>query len=199
MTLPGNRVFINVPFDDEYAPLLRALLFAIKGGGFFPCCALDKIGGGETRIDKICGMIEQTPLSIHDLSRAGIDEKTGYPRFNMPFELGISMGYRYLDPAKRDCLIFDKSPHRHHKFISDLAGNNIEAHHNNEKKMIFAVRHFLWQYADLEPMSGEDLYKDYNKFDKKLPSMCKKANLKKEKLDFLMLSKFIQSWWEPTS
>ncbi len=63
-----RNVFINCPFDDEYYPLLKALLFTTI------FCRLDpKISetkdGGDVRVQQIQDLIEGSKYSIHDLSR----------------------------------------------------------------------------------------------------------------------------------
>ena len=35
----GKGVFLNCPFDSRYAPLFRALIFAVFDCGFRPRCA----------------------------------------------------------------------------------------------------------------------------------------------------------------
>ena len=197
--LPPNekRVFINVPFDDEYAPLFQALLFTIEGCGFSSCCALEEPGNAKPRLLKIFNLIEEAALSIHDLSRTKLDKKTRLPRFNMPLELGICLGYRHLDikgAKKRDCLIFEQTPYKHQQFISDLAGNDIVSHENNPEKIILNVRNFLDKYSSLPPPLGEEICKKYNQFGIDLSSYVQKNNIKQ--LDFGILSEFIQYWWD---
>ena len=48
--------------------------------------------GGQTRIDKLYGLIEACRYGIHDLSRTELDATPRLPRFNMPLELGIFLG-----------------------------------------------------------------------------------------------------------
>jgi hypothetical protein len=88
----ARPVFINCPFDNDYRPLFRAMIFTILRCGFKPRCALEVIDGAATRISKIEKLIEQCPLGIHDISRTELDVKSGLPRFNMPLELGLFLG-----------------------------------------------------------------------------------------------------------
>ena len=87
----NNSVFVNCPFDDEYQPLFRALIFAIYRCGFSPKSALAEDDGLVNRIDKLIRIIEECRLGIHDISRTELNE-INLPRFNMPFELGIYFG-----------------------------------------------------------------------------------------------------------
>jgi hypothetical protein len=49
-----KNVFINCPFDDEYLPLLRPLLFTILYVGLNPRIALESLDSGRPRIDVGC-------------------------------------------------------------------------------------------------------------------------------------------------
>jgi len=99
-TAPVNRippgfdknVFINCPFDENYLPLFRAVIFTIHDMGFRARCSLEASNAGNVRIDKIQDIIAQSKYSIHDLSRTQLDRRNRLPRFNMPLELGIDLG-----------------------------------------------------------------------------------------------------------
>jgi hypothetical protein len=64
----NNNIFINCPFDDEYFPLLKPLLYTIKKIGFTPRISLERNDSGEIRLNKIKELIESSKYSIHDLS-----------------------------------------------------------------------------------------------------------------------------------
>jgi hypothetical protein len=83
----NNSVFINCPFDDDYRPLFRALVFAIEACGFAPRCALEVDDSGETRAEKLVRLIRASRYGIHDISRTELNPE-GLPRFNMPYEFG---------------------------------------------------------------------------------------------------------------
>jgi hypothetical protein len=69
---------------------------------FLPRSARELDDGGEPRIEKLYGIIEQCCYGIHDLSRTALDAQNKLPRFNMPLELGIFMGAkRHGQPAQR--------------------------------------------------------------------------------------------------
>ena len=90
----SRNVFVNCPFDSEYLPLLRPLLFTIIYVGFIPRIASERADSGEKRVDKICELIRACQYSIHDLSRLRASEIGEFSRMNMPFELGIEYGSR---------------------------------------------------------------------------------------------------------
>jgi hypothetical protein len=48
-----DNVFVNCPFDDEYAETFRALIFAIGACGFRPRSARELDDGGQARIEKL--------------------------------------------------------------------------------------------------------------------------------------------------
>jgi len=99
-----RNVFINCPFDDEYAPLFEAIVFAINDAGFRPKCARERLDSSQIRLQKIIELISASRYSIHDLSRTALDATNALPRFNMPLELGIDLGCKAFNP---DCA--DKS------------------------------------------------------------------------------------------
>lgn len=84
----SDSVFFNCPFDAQYMPLFRAIIFSIYQCGFFPRSALEEDNGLDNRLDKIVRLVKECKLGIHDISRTELNAQ-GYPRFNMPFELGL--------------------------------------------------------------------------------------------------------------
>ena len=83
-----RRVFINCPFDNDYLPLLQAIAFAVIDCGFSPRLAIQEVNG-RLRLEKMIDLMRASRLSIHDISR--LPAAPGeLPRFNMPFECGVS-------------------------------------------------------------------------------------------------------------
>jgi hypothetical protein len=85
----ADDVFINCPFDLDYAATFQALIFTIYACGFRPRSARELDDAGQTRIEKLFNLIHECRYGIHDLSRTDLDATFGLPRFNMPLELGI--------------------------------------------------------------------------------------------------------------
>ena len=167
---PTSRsVFINCPFDDEFKPLLRAMVFTIIVSGYRPFCALDATDGAETRVVKIAAMIGACDWGIHDLSRVEI-APAGLPRFNMPMELGIHLGARLLGEGRhrrKRALILDTEAHRYDKSISDISGQDIESHKNDPNEIIRCVRNWLSEHRPgrAPPLPGiAALREDYRTF-----------------------------------
>ena len=84
-------VFLNVPYDSLFAPPFLAYVCGICAFGLIPRATLE-LQGGSRRLDRIVSLIESCRYSIHDMSRVELDATPPpTPRFNMPFELGLSV------------------------------------------------------------------------------------------------------------
>ena len=141
---PFDRcVFVNCPFDDDFVPILHAILFAIHDCGFVARIAVEDVGSGETRLDKIVRIIEESRYSIHDISRVEITTASPLPRFNMAFECGLAFGaLRFASKKGRDFLFMSAEPHQDKLTLSDLAGQDSKAHRNEPSISVGAVRSF---------------------------------------------------------
>lgn len=127
----ADSVFLNCPFDSDYIPIFDAVVFAIFSCGFIARSALEITDSSEVRIDKICRIISNSKLAVHDLCRTELDADSNLPRFNMPLELGIFLGAKKLGTKiqrEKSCLMLDREAFRYQKFISDIAGQDIRAH-----------------------------------------------------------------------
>jgi len=86
-----TNVFINCPFDNEYKPLLKALVFTILYLDLKPILS-ETLSSGNIRVNQIKGHIRNSKYGIHDLSRSRPMSLGEFPRFNMPYELGLDVG-----------------------------------------------------------------------------------------------------------
>jgi hypothetical protein len=170
------NVFINCPFDEEFAPLLQAMLFCIVYMGFNPRLATERNDAGENRLAKIKELIEASKYSIHDLSRCQATRKGEHFRLNMPFELGIDYGCRQYFGQGREAkrfLILEEKRYRFQAAISDISGSDIEAHGGDFQKAVRKVRNWLVSEA-AAPSVGAALilgsYADFQEwyYEKKL-------------------------------
>ena len=153
-------VFVNCPFDDEYAGTFRALIFAILACGFRPRSARETDDGGEARIEKLYAIIQSCRYGIHDISRTELDSENGLPRFNMPLELGIFMGakrYGLKRQREKRLLIFDKDKYRYQKFMSDIAGMDIHAHGGKPDRALVETRDWLTNVSRRQLLGGNEL------------------------------------------
>lgn len=146
MATLARDVFINCPFDEEFDPGFRALVFAVLGCGFRARCAREMDDATETRLDKLYRIIEQSRFGLHDISRTQLDEGTGLPRFNMPFELGLFLGSKRFggdEQRHKRCLLFDTEQYRYQQFISDLNGMDVTPHADDPRRMAECTRNWL--------------------------------------------------------
>ncbi|MGB6803656.1 MAG: hypothetical protein WBE31_15415, partial [Candidatus Sulfotelmatobacter sp.] len=91
-------MFLNIPYDSEFENLFLAYIAAVSAFGFIPRATLE-IPFSRRRLDRILDLIGDCRYSVHDLSRVQIDRAPPpTPRFNMPFELGLTVG---LDRAQQ--------------------------------------------------------------------------------------------------
>jgi len=145
MTYDRN-VFINCPFDDDYLPLLRPLLFTVQFIGFSPRIALEDVDSGTPRIQKIINLIEESRFAIHDLSRIRARAKGEYYRLNMPFELGVDVACRIFKQgrwSKKRCLILGSEKYKYQAAISDMSNSDISVHNNEPETIAREVRNWL--------------------------------------------------------
>ncbi len=192
-----QNVFINCPFDAEYAPLFEAIVFAVNDAGFRPKCAREKLDSSQVRLQKIYELIASSRYSIHDLSRTALDSAHALPRFNMPLELGIDLGCKQFHRrcADKSLLIFDSEPYRFQKFVSDLGGQDIHQHANNAKTAVSRVRDWLRTESDKSGIpSGGSIYARYEEFQADLPRICEELKLDVSDLTFADLSYTIARW-----
>jgi hypothetical protein len=122
---PAKAVFINCPYDEEFAETFEAIVFATVCCGFMPRSALESGTVAESRMQRIVDAIFSSKYSIHDLSRCRGEGSEMLARFNMPLELGIAMARRFMKsrPNQRhDWLVLVPDGHGYVKFVSDLAG-----------------------------------------------------------------------------
>lgn len=182
----NDSIFINCPFDDRYKPILNALVFAVHDCGFTVRCTLEEVCSSEVRISKIYNIISDCKYGIHDISRTDLDKNTGLPRFNMPLELGIFFGAKEFGVnkhKKKKCLIIDTEMYRYQEYISDIAGQDINAHNNNPYDVIKVVSNWLRNVSGRSSIpGGTHIINRYKKFEKDLPSLAFFAKLTDETL-----------------
>ena len=198
---PARNVFINCPFDKEFLPGFRALVFAVIACGFNVRCAREMSDASETRIEKLYGIIEQSRYSIHDLSRTELDATNQLPRFNMPLELGIFLGAKRFggeDNRQKRCLVLDIEPYRFQKFVSDLAGMDITEHGGDPRRMVGLVRDWLVTVSRRRsiPTTGTIL-QSYDDFQAALPKIAEDQSLNSDELAYADLERLVLVWVKP--
>jgi hypothetical protein len=194
----GKSVFINCPFDDNYLPLFRALIFAVFECGLIPRCAQEVYDAGEVRIEKIARIIKDCRWGIHDISRTDLNA-SGLPRFNMPLELGLFLGAKRFGTglhSRKSCLVLDRDRYRYQEFISDIAGQDIAAHANDPAAAIKAVRDWLSiaKAGIRRPPGGAAIAARYSRFADELPRICADAELEVSELTFVEYADMASTW-----
>lgn len=145
-------VFINCPFDAEFKDKFEAILFATVCCGFVPRSALESGNVSETRIERITNAIFSSRYSIHDLSRCTGEGTENFARFNMPLELGISMASRFLaTEGGHDWLALVPRGHAYQRFVSDLAGYDLESYDESAAGIVAASMKWLATRPDAAP------------------------------------------------
>ena len=123
-------VFLNIPFDLQFEPLYLAFIAGLSGFGLIPQAVL-QIPGSQRRLDRLIGLVETCRYSLHDLSRVELDaHKPKTPRFNMPFELGLSVSFAQHVDKKHRWFVFESKQYRALKSLSDINGTEIYVHDN---------------------------------------------------------------------
>jgi hypothetical protein len=162
-----KNVFINCPFDEEYLDLLRPLLFTILYLGLDPQISETK-DSNDIRINKIKTLIRSSKFSIHDISKSGPMHQDEYPRFNMPYELGLDIGckeYGGKKFGKKRCLILESNRYLYQRVLSDIAGQDISSHDKNPEKLIQEVRNWFAKILIGIPLTAPNkIWEKYNEF-----------------------------------
>lgn len=134
-TLRRNRpvdVFLNIPYDEEFEHLYLAYIAGISAFGLIPRATLE-LKASVRRLDRILRLVRSCDFAIHDLSRVQLDRTPpSTPRFNMPFELGLSVAWERLGRGLRgqahEWFVFESKRHRCTKSLSDLNGTDVFIH-----------------------------------------------------------------------
>jgi len=148
-----RSVFINCPFDEEYAPLFEAILFATVCCGFVPRSALDSGSVADPRMGRIIGPLFASKYSIHDLSRNRGDREHGLARFNMPFELGLAVARRHMthNEEQHDWLLLVADDSHYPKYITDLAAHDPFFHDGTDASIVPLVMKWLAPHTSALP------------------------------------------------
>ena len=196
----NDNVFINCPFDPVYKPLFDAIVFAVYACGFIARCALEEDDASQVRIDKIYSIIEDCRYGIHDISRIELDESSGFPRFNMPLELGVFLGAKKFGTEEqkvKKCLVLDSEPYRYQQFMSDIAGQDIQVHSNSPEEIVKVVRDWLRTASKRRTIpDGSIIWGRYQDFMRDLPQTVERLKLRPETLIFNDYTWVITVWQE---
>ena len=162
-----TNVFVNCPFDTEYLPLLRPLLFTIIDLGFTPRISLERLDSGAPRIERIIELIQESKYGIHDLSRLEAKSAGEVFRLNMPFELGVDAACRlFKGPpwSTKKCLILETEKYRYQAALSDMSNSDIGVHWDHPVQIVKVARDWLSNEAKLHASGPAKIWNRFNEF-----------------------------------
>jgi hypothetical protein len=178
------------------------MVFTTITCGYTPRCALDTTDGGEVRLSKIATLIRECDWAIHDISRVEVSDGD-LPRFNMPLELGMHLGAKLFGDARQKrkrALILDTDKHRYDKMLSDISGQDIQAHARRVNQVIACVRNWLsdGRPDNALPLRGAaHLQKDYARFKIEVVALLRAAQLDPlSKLPHSDYTRAVRRWLE---
>jgi hypothetical protein len=115
----------------------------------------------------------------------------------MPLELGIFLGAKRFGKhgAQRRVLILDREPYRYRRFISDIGGQDIQAHKRSPVKAIRHVRDWLQSAPGKTAIpGGRKIWEDYRRFRRELPVIAEEADLDPRQLTFIDYLLLVTNW-----
>ncbi len=168
MPPPFDRsVFINCPFDEDFAPTLQAVAFCVVYLGFFPRFAPENADNAAGRLDRIFEIVRGSKFGIHDLSRCKADAAGDFARMNMPFELGIDHACRRFgadELTTKTILILERERFDYQKSLSDISGWDIQSHGGDYAKAVRHVRSWLVNQAGAAAVGAARILGEYAAF-----------------------------------
>jgi len=160
-----TKVFINCPYDDKYKPYLFVIIYFLYKIDMIPLLASDVIDCGETRIEKILKLIEESQVGFHDISRMKSEKENEIYRLNMSFELGMDFAYKYFRDKKKEIVVFDCEKYRYHQSLSDLSGMDIMVYHDDIQGLLTTLREWIIsKYKITDIKSPNTLKAEYEDF-----------------------------------
>jgi hypothetical protein len=171
---PADRVFLNIPYDEKFESLFLAFISGICAFGFVPRATLE-IATSSRRLDRILDLIHECRYSIHDLSRVELDGKSPRtPRFNMPFELGLSVAHEKSRPGKNHrWFVCESRRFRLAKSLSDLNGTDPFIH-DGTVAGLFRELCSMFRRPGRQP-TVQQMWRIYRKLRKALPPVLAQA------------------------
>ena len=190
-----NAIFINCPFDDEYLPLLRALLFVSRFYGLDVKIASTDLDSKSNRLARIISLMRESKYSVHDLSKMKSVKEDEYYRMNMPFELGLDYG---IGGDEKVFLIFENEPYKLKIALSDINGWDVRPHLDNPEKLIMEFRKWIVVNRELsktlKSYSYSDIWYKYNDFYGSFSDFMTIHNLKDEEISVIEYLEYIDSF-----
>jgi hypothetical protein len=168
------EVFLNIPYDTKFQRLFRAYICGTSAFGLVPRATLE-IPGGTRRLDRILELIESCKYAIHDLSRVELDRTPPCtPRFNMPFELGLSVAHEKASKGgTHEWFVCESMNFRLAKSLSDLNGTDANIHGGTVNGLFAELRNMFIR-SDRQP-SIQQMWTIYREMSRALPIILHEA------------------------
>src|ERR1700733_12620184 len=148
--MPGaqrDSAFLNIPYDPGYENHFLAYIAGVAAFGLDPRATLE-LTGSERGLDRIFKLISGCRYSFHDLSFVELDPTPPVtPRFNMPFELGLVVGWQNTAPSGHDWFVFESARHRLQKSLSDLNGTDPFIYGSSADGVLREIRNALARHG----------------------------------------------------
>ncbi len=163
-----------MPYDDDFQDLYLALIAGLTAFGLDPRATLE-VPGGTRRLNRILELITSCQYSFHDLSRVQLDHRHPQtPRFNMPFELGLVLGWlKTSGRTSHTWFVFESVNRRVSKSLSDLDGTDAYIHDGRPKGVFRELGNALVRSAD-QP-TAQQMRAIYRNIKTASPSIIKNA------------------------
>jgi hypothetical protein len=174
------------------------VVFAAILCGFRARCALEIDDGSQTRIDKIFSMIEECRYGIHDLSRGPSSTRPpaclGSTCRSNSGCFSASSGVARVGSGARRALCSTLSSIGIRSLISDIAGQDIQAHAGDVGRAIRAVRDWLRTCSGRKLPGAAEVCRRYRMFEDALPQICVRAEVDASELTFADFSSLAAEW-----
>ena len=171
------KVFLNIPYDKKFEKLFLAYIAGTVALGLTPRATLE-IRKSSDRLDKILNLIESCQHSVHDLSRVQLDSSAPRtPRFNMPFELGLSVAWsKFSKKQEHQWFVFESVNHRLQKSLSDLNGIDPKIHNGRVGDVLVELRN-VFTKPGRQP-SVQQMWAIYRDVRRSLPGILTRSGAK---------------------
>lgn len=199
----SNKVFVNCPFDDDFFPILKPILFTLVYLKFDPLLS-ETTDSSISRIDNIIELMNHSSYSIHDISKIEYseyksqDKTLKLPRFNMPFELGVDFGLIKSEVISKNIIVLDSERYQYQAKLSDISGSDIGLHQNDPQQAVKVIRDWLSRLGNNTAKFSE-IWLAYSEFEPDLEEQMLNDEQNPDKIDawpFVDIILAMKSWVE---
>jgi len=116
----------------------------------------------------------------------------------MPFEVGLFFGAKTFGGRRhsgKSCLVLDSMPFRYQRTLSDISGQDIQAHGDDYREVIVLVRNWLAQFSKGVLLPGDlPIAQDFDRFIQAFPRICRDAGVTSNRLPFNDFVNIVEIW-----